>query len=54
VRRESFTIETIPARLAEVGDLWATLRTAKGVDLSRALRYTGPVKASHTKIRSSS
>ena len=28
-----FTIETVPARLAEVGDLWAALRKSKGVDL---------------------
>ncbi|MDO8792987.1 MAG: hypothetical protein Q7J25_00005, partial [Vicinamibacterales bacterium] len=35
VRRQDFTIKTMPARLKEVGDLWAKLRTSKGVDLSR-------------------
>ena len=38
VRREDFTIETVPARLREVGDLWNALRTSKGVDLSRVTR----------------
>ncbi|HSK10609.1 MAG TPA: hypothetical protein VK911_13600, partial [Vicinamibacterales bacterium] len=33
VEREDFTIRTMPARLREVGDLWAGLRTSKGVDL---------------------
>jgi bifunctional non-homologous end joining protein LigD len=39
VKREAFTIETVPARLRGVGDLWAALRNSKGVDLSRATRY---------------
>ena len=39
VKREAFTIETVPARLREVGDLWKALRTSKGVDLSRVERY---------------
>ena len=39
VRREDFTIETIPGRLKKVGDLWEALRTSKGVDLSRVERY---------------
>lgn len=39
VRREDFTIETAPARIAKVGDLWAALRESKGVDLSRIARY---------------
>ena len=34
-RREDFTIRTVPARIEKVGDLWAALRTAKGVDWSR-------------------
>lgn len=33
VRREDFTIVTVPARLRKVGDLWAPLRTARGADL---------------------
>jgi bifunctional non-homologous end joining protein LigD len=33
VDRESFTIRTVPARLREVGDLWAGLRAAAGIDL---------------------
>ena len=40
VRREHFTIQTAPARLREVGDLWKALRTSKGVDLSRVSKYT--------------
>jgi bifunctional non-homologous end joining protein LigD len=39
VKREQFTIETAPARIRKVGDLWAELRKAKGVDLSRVSRY---------------
>src|SRR6059036_2253993 len=39
IDREAFTIRTMPARLKEVGDLWAGLRKSKGVDLSRATRY---------------
>ncbi|MES1254225.1 MAG: DNA ligase D [Acidobacteriota bacterium] len=48
VRREDFTIDTVPARLEAVGDLWAALRASKGVDLSRVLRLaerTGTPKA---------
>jgi bifunctional non-homologous end joining protein LigD len=39
VDREAFTIETVPSRLRQVGDLWAVLRKSKGVDLSRVTRY---------------
>ena len=39
VSREDFTIATVPARLAEVGDLWSALRTAKPADLSRAGKF---------------
>ena len=38
VRREDFTIQTLPARLTAVGDLWKALRTSKGIDLSRISR----------------
>jgi bifunctional non-homologous end joining protein LigD len=38
VRREDFTIRTVPARLRELGDLWAALRSSKGVDLEKATR----------------
>jgi len=44
VTREAFTIETVPARLREVGDLWKALRTSKGADLSRVERYAKRVK----------
>ena len=37
VEREDFTIRTVPARLREVGDLWAGLRKSKGVDLRRVV-----------------
>jgi bifunctional non-homologous end joining protein LigD len=33
----AFTIQTLPGRLAEVGDLWAGLRQAPGIDLQAAL-----------------
>jgi bifunctional non-homologous end joining protein LigD len=39
VRREDFTIQTVPARVRTVGDLWAKLRTSKPVDLARITRY---------------
>jgi bifunctional non-homologous end joining protein LigD len=39
VRPEDFTIESVSARLERVGDLWASLRNAKGVDLARVTRY---------------
>ncbi len=34
----AFTIKTLPARLAEVGDLWAGLRQAPGIDLGGGAR----------------
>jgi len=34
-----FTIQTMPARAEQVGDLWAALRKSKGVDLSKVARY---------------
>jgi bifunctional non-homologous end joining protein LigD len=39
VDRRAFTIESVPARLETVGDVWAALRKAKGVDLTRVTRY---------------
>jgi bifunctional non-homologous end joining protein LigD len=39
VDRRDFTIRTLPARIEQVGDLWAELRTSPGVDLARATRY---------------
>jgi bifunctional non-homologous end joining protein LigD len=44
VKREAFTIKTVPARLREVGDLWKALRTSKGVDLGRVQRYAARAK----------
>jgi bifunctional non-homologous end joining protein LigD len=49
VRREDFTIKTMPARLKRVGDVWATLRTSKGVDLSSVSRYLEPTRGKRTK-----
>jgi bifunctional non-homologous end joining protein LigD len=43
IRREDFTIATLPARLKTTGDLWRGLREAKGTDLSRAARYRSSV-----------
>ncbi len=39
VRREDFTIATAPARVREVGDLWAAVRRPKTLDLERLERY---------------
>ena len=39
VRREDFTIKTVPARVKKVGDLWEELRNAKPADLTRVTRY---------------
>jgi len=44
LKREDFTIETVPARLEKVGDLWKALRTSKGVDLSAVERYATQVR----------
>jgi bifunctional non-homologous end joining protein LigD len=49
VNPEHFTIETVPERLKKVGDLWAALRTAKGVDLSRVARYAERTGAQGSK-----
>jgi DNA primase len=40
VRREEFTIATMPARIRTVGDLWKALRSSGGVDLSQVSRYS--------------
>jgi bifunctional non-homologous end joining protein LigD len=39
VKREDFTMASVPARLATVGDLWAALRKSKGNSLERVLAY---------------
>ena len=39
---EAFTVATMPARLREVGDLWAALRRAKGADLRAVMKYAEP------------
>ena len=38
--RQDFTIRTVPARLAKVGDLWAVLRKSKGVDLEAVTKLS--------------
>ncbi len=37
--REDFTIQTVPERLARIGDLWAGLRKSKGVNLRAVEKY---------------
>ncbi len=39
VDREAFTMQTMAARIAEKGDLWAAFRKSKGVNLERAAKY---------------
>jgi bifunctional non-homologous end joining protein LigD len=51
VRREDFTIDTVPARLAAVGDLWAAVRESKGADLSRVLRYSEGTRTTRAKSK---
>jgi bifunctional non-homologous end joining protein LigD len=38
IRREDFTLETMPARIRKVGDLWAPIRSQKGADLRAIAR----------------
>lgn len=45
VDREAFTIQSLPSRLAEVGDLWARLRTSRPADLSRVLQLDAKASA---------
>jgi bifunctional non-homologous end joining protein LigD len=47
--RKAFTIETVPARLGKVGDLWAALRKSKGVELAKVTRYTERVATRRRK-----
>jgi bifunctional non-homologous end joining protein LigD len=42
VSPKEFTISTIAARLASVGDLWAALRRAKGANLRAVMKYAEP------------
>jgi bifunctional non-homologous end joining protein LigD len=39
IKREDFNVKTVVERVGRVGDLWAALRSAKGVDLSRVADY---------------
>jgi bifunctional non-homologous end joining protein LigD len=41
VDRRDFTITSVPARVAEVGDLWAALRKGKPINLERVTRIGG-------------
>jgi bifunctional non-homologous end joining protein LigD len=61
VDRHDFTLRTVPARVATVGDLWARVRMAPGADLGAVLRYadraitsssTPPTRARSTRARS--
>ncbi len=47
--RKAFTIETVPARVQKVGDLWAALRKSRGIDLARVTRYTERVAGKRLK-----
>jgi bifunctional non-homologous end joining protein LigD len=47
----AFSIRTLPARLREVGDLWAPLRRSRGIDLEAALERAN---VRHGKPRSKS
>ena len=40
--RRAFTIQTVPGRVKQVGDLWGALRGGKGVDLARVTRDAQP------------
>jgi bifunctional non-homologous end joining protein LigD len=48
VRREDFNLKTMPARIRDVGDLWAGLRKGKGIDLSRVARYAERTRTAGT------
>jgi bifunctional non-homologous end joining protein LigD len=39
IDRRDFTIRTLPARLKDIGDLWAGLRTSKGANLRAVEKY---------------
>jgi bifunctional non-homologous end joining protein LigD len=41
VKREDFTIESVPERLQRVGDLWKPLRESKGANLTAITRALG-------------
>ena len=43
MERRDFTITSVPGRLEKTGDLWAALRSSKGVDLSKVIRYAKKV-----------
>jgi bifunctional non-homologous end joining protein LigD len=49
VEREDFTMASTPARLREVGDLWAALRRSKGIDLNRIARDAGTAGSKRTR-----
>ena len=44
VKRDDFTINTVPERLERVGDLWKTLRASKGINLAAVEKYARRVK----------
>jgi bifunctional non-homologous end joining protein LigD len=43
-RPQDFTIDTMPARISAVGDLWAALRNDKGANLLAAIEKLGDRK----------
>jgi bifunctional non-homologous end joining protein LigD len=51
VDRQDFTIRSVPERLRAVGDLWAALERAKGVDLARVSRYATPAGPTRARRR---
>ena len=53
IDRRDFTMRTVPARVAALGDLWARLATGPPADLGAVFRYTSTSSKPPTRARSS-